>query len=121
MLAGTGFGDNPGLAHALREQDLPDAIVDLVRAGVIELVALEPHLCTAQRLGQPFGEIERRRTPDIVLHQVVEFGLELWIGLRRAVFSLEIQDQRHQRFGDIAPAEFAKVAAIVGLGAEGIG
>ena len=44
MLTGTGFGDDAGLAHAQGEQDLADAIVDLVRAGMVELVALEPDL-----------------------------------------------------------------------------
>jgi hypothetical protein len=41
MLAGAGFGDDAGLAHALGEQDLADAVVDLVRAGVVQLFALE--------------------------------------------------------------------------------
>jgi hypothetical protein len=61
MLAGAGFGDDPGLAHAFGKQDLADAIVDLVRAGVIELVALEVDLRAAEMLGQPLGKIHRRR------------------------------------------------------------
>ena len=41
MLTGAGFGDDARLAHAPREQDLAEHIVDLVRAGVVQLFALE--------------------------------------------------------------------------------
>ena len=41
VLAGTGLGDHPGLAHALGEQRLTQHVVDLVRAGVVEVLALE--------------------------------------------------------------------------------
>ena len=86
VLARAGFRDDPGLAHAHREQDLADAIVDLVRAGVVELVALEPHLRAAGRfLGQPGGEIERAGAADIVFQQIVELRLERRVGLCRRV------------------------------------
>ena len=61
VLAGAGLGDDPGLAHPPRQQDLPEHVVDLVRAGVVELVALEVDLRAAEPLGQPLGEVERRR------------------------------------------------------------
>ena len=102
MLPGPGLGDDAGLAHAHRQQDLPDAIVDLVRAGVVELIALEPHLrahstrrTVAQRFGQPFGIIEWAGATDIVLEQVVELRLECRIGLCRAVFAVQFEHQRH--------------------------
>ena len=41
MLARPGLGDDARLAHAAREQDLAQHIVDLVRAGVVQLLALE--------------------------------------------------------------------------------
>jgi hypothetical protein len=46
--------------------DLAEHIVDLVRAGVIELLALEIDLCATKVLGQALREIERRPA-DIVL------------------------------------------------------
>ncbi len=61
--AGTGFGDDPGLAHPLGQQDLAEAIVDLVRAGMVELIALEIDLGAAQFGRQPLSEIERARAP----------------------------------------------------------
>ncbi len=64
VLSRAGFRDDPRLAHAHREQDLADTVVDLVRAGMVELVALEPDLRALalggifpQFLGQPFGII----------------------------------------------------------------
>ena len=59
VLAGAGLGDDAALAHALGEQDLAEAIVDLVRAGVVEILALEIDFRAAEMAGQPFGEIER--------------------------------------------------------------
>jgi hypothetical protein len=41
VLPGAGFGDDAPLAHALGEQALPEGVVDLVRAGVVEILALE--------------------------------------------------------------------------------
>jgi len=53
---------------------LAQHVVDLVRAGVIEVLALEIDLRPARAatgstkmLGQALGEIERRRPPDVIL------------------------------------------------------
>lgn len=44
VLAGAGLGDDAGLAHAAGQQGLADGVVDLVRAGVVEVFALEQDL-----------------------------------------------------------------------------
>ena len=121
MLAGARLGDDARLAHAAREQDLAHHIVDLVRAGVIELVALEVDLGAAQMLGQPLGEIERARAPDIVFEETVELGLERGVGFRVLVGLLEIEDERHQGFGDEAAAIDAEQPLFIGTGAIGVG
>ena len=128
MLARAGLGDDARLAHALRQQYLPDAVVDLVRAGMVQLVPLEPDLRTlsfrrilAQFFRQARRVVERAGTTDVVLQQVVELGLESRIRLGRLVFPLQVQDQRHQRFGNITSAELAEMPALVRLVAEGIG
>ena len=51
------------LLHALGQQDLADAVVDLVRAGVVELFALEVDLRAAAVFGQALGEVQRRGRP----------------------------------------------------------
>src|SRR4051794_27581541 len=41
MLAGAGLGDEPGLANAPGDERLAEHVVDLVRAGVVEVFPLE--------------------------------------------------------------------------------
>ena len=62
VLARAGLGDDALLAHAPRQQALAQRVVDLVRAGVQQVFALQVDLRAAQRLAQPLGEVERRRT-----------------------------------------------------------
>ena len=40
VLTGTGLGNQAGLAHFLGEQSLSEHVVDLVRAGVVQILAL---------------------------------------------------------------------------------
>ena len=121
MLAGAGLGDDALLAHAPRHHDLAEHVVDLVRAGVVQLLALEIDLRAAEVFGQPLGEIQRRGAADIVPEIAVHFRLECRIGLGVGVSLLQIEDQRHQRFRDEAAAENAEMPALVGAAAEGIG
>jgi hypothetical protein len=64
VLACAGLGNHAGLAHAFREQDLGEGVVDLVRAGMTEVFALEVDLRAAQMLGETPGKIERRGPAD---------------------------------------------------------
>ena len=48
MLAGSGFGDDAGLAHAFCKENLPQGVVDLMGARVVELISLEIDLGTAK-------------------------------------------------------------------------
>ena len=73
MLAGAGLGDDPLLAHPLGEQRLADGVVDLVRAGVGEVLALEVD-APPDPLGEALGEVERRRAADEVAQQPLELG-----------------------------------------------
>ena len=66
MLARAGLGDDALLAHAPGEQRLPQAVVDLVRAGVQQVFALEVDARAAESLAQPLGEIQRRGTAGVV-------------------------------------------------------
>ena len=56
MLPGAGFRDDAMLAHALDQQRLPKTVVDLVRAGVQQVFALEINLRPAKLLGKPAGK-----------------------------------------------------------------
>ena len=58
VLAGAGLGDDPRLAHALGQQRLADRVVDLVGAGVVEVLALEPDRVPGG-VAQPPRQVER--------------------------------------------------------------
>jgi len=96
-----------------RQQNLADAVVDLVRAGVVQLFALEVDLRATAELGQTLGEIQRARTSDVVTLEIGQLFLERRIFLGRLVFAGQIEDQRHQGFRHVAAAERAEQAVIV--------
>src|SRR4029079_15245166 len=114
--AGAGLGDNARLAHAPCQHDLSEHIVDLVCAGVIELLALEIDFRAAAMLGEPLGEIKRGWSADISREVAIHFLLKFWIGLGVVVRLLELADERHQRLGDEASAIEAKMAALIRAG-----
>src|SRR5690606_21312954 len=60
VLACTRLGDDTLAAHALCEQNLAEAVVDLVRTGVVQVFALEVDLRSAQMPRQSFGMVELR-------------------------------------------------------------
>ncbi len=115
--AGAGLGDDAPLAHAFGQQDLADAVVDLVRAGVIELLALQIDLRAAAVLGQAFGEVERGGAADVVALEVGQLLGERGVGLGLLVFGGQFMDQRHQGFGDVLTAEVAEQPGGVRTGA----
>ena len=116
MLAGAGLGDHPPLVHSRGQERLTEHVVDLVRAGVTEVLALEVDARAAALLAEPLGEVERRRTAGVVLEQAGEAALELAIALGRRPGLLELDQRRHERLGDEAPAEAAEVSARVRKG-----
>ncbi len=121
MHAGAGLGDDARLAHALGQQDLAEHVVHLMRAGVIEVLALEIDLGAAEMRGQPLGEVQGRGPADIVLEITSHLRLERRIGLGLGIGFFQIEDQRHQGFGDETAAELAKMAAVIGAGSKRIG
>src|SRR4029077_3467617 len=108
-------------AHALGQKHLAQDVVDLVAAGVIQLVALEVDFGTIEVPGKPLGVIERAGTTGIMRQEIGELALELRIGLGLAISLLQLEDERHQGLGDVAAAEKAEMAAFVRAGAETVG
>ena len=53
--------------------------------------------------------------------QVAELGLEGRVLPGGAIGAFEVEDQRHQRFGDEAAAERAEAAVLVGAGPQAVG
>ena len=44
MLASAGFCDDPRLAHTNGKQNLANAVVDFMRAGMVQFISFEPDL-----------------------------------------------------------------------------
>ena len=76
MLPGASFRDHAMLAHALDQQRLSQAVVDLVSAGVEQVLALEINLRSAQLFGQTLGEKQRRGASGISAQQFVQTALK---------------------------------------------
>ena len=108
VLAGAGLGDHARLAEALGEQRLAEHVVDLVRAGVVEVLALEEDPRTAGVLGEPRDLGDRRRATGVRVQQPRELGLERGVGLRGLVLRRQLVDRGDERLGHVAPAELAE-------------
>ena len=107
VLAGAGLGDDPLLAEPPREHRLAERVVQLVRAGVEEVLALEVDALPGC---EALGERERRGAARVRRQQVVELGAEGVVGERLAPAALQLVERRDQRLGDVAAAVVAEVA-----------
>ena len=74
---------------------MADGIVDLVRAGVEQVFALEINLCTAEMFGEAFGELERRRAAGKISEEILKLCLEHSVGLGLFVSALEFEERDH--------------------------
>ena len=59
VLASACFRNDAGFAHALGQHGLTNDVIDLVRAGVVEVFALEVNLRTAHLTGHAGCVIDR--------------------------------------------------------------
>ncbi len=114
VLAGAGLGNDPLLAHPHRQQALPERVVDLVGAGVAQILPLEPDLGPAGVCREPLGEKEGEGTADEGGEELIKLGLEGRIGPGLVVSRLELIERGRERFGDVAATEPAKPAVGVG-------
>ena len=115
VLARAGLGDDPGLAHPLREQRLAQHVVDLVRAGVVEVLALEQDARPARVLGEPARVGDGRGTAGVVALQAVELGEERRVVARLLVLGGHLVDRGDERLGHVAPAPASEVPGVVGF------
>ena len=114
VLPSAGFGDDAPLAHAPRQQALPQRIVDLVRAGMGEVFTLEVYLRAAQRFAETAGMRNRRRAARVGALQVTQIFVKLWISDGVGIGALQFVERRHDCLGHKAPAELAEIAARIG-------
>ena len=122
VLTGAGLGDDPRLAHPLGEQRLTEHVVDLVRAGVVEVLALEQDPRAAGVLGRAASPRSAGDGPaGVVAQQPVELG-DGTRGSPRGlgVLRVELVERGDQRLGDEPAAVSAEVAALSGTWPDGL-
>ena len=116
VLPGSRLGDDPGLAHPAGEERLADGVVDLVGAGVVEILALEVDgRDTGGRL-EAAGAVEGGGAADVVRGEGVGLGQEGGVGERFLVRGREFVQRRDQRLGDVAAAVGAEASRPAGRG-----
>src|SRR5206468_6941701 len=100
-------------AHAAREQALAERVVDLVGAGVEQVLALEEH-AAARSLAEAMGLDERARASRELAQRPVQLGLERRVRAGAGVFLGELVERVDQRLGHEPATVGAEVSAGVG-------
>src|SRR5207248_2425795 len=98
------LGDDALLAHAPGEQRLPERVVDLVRARVEQVLALEVDSRAAESLREPAGEVERRGTAGVGSQELIELELKSGVLPGFAIGDFQLFERGHENFGDITAA-----------------
>ena len=111
---GARLGHDAPLPHALSHERLTQRVVDLVRARVRQVLALEVDLRPAGVRRQARRVVQRRRPADERLEQRCQLGLEGGVGARGNVCLRQLTDGRHERLGDEPAPEVAEAALGVG-------
>ena len=87
--------------HAAREHRLPDGVVDLVRAGVVQVLALQEDLRAAEFAAQSCRVVDRARPSDEMLQFVLKLLDERRVVLNLGIGALEfIQRMPAQRINE---------------------
>ena len=110
MLAGPGFGDNARFAHAFCQQGLPEGVVHLVGAQMVQVLALEVNLRSSNLIGQVPAVKHGSFAAGIVLQQVVEFGYEHGVLAELVERLCQIVQNGQGRVRHILAPERSKVA-----------
>src|SRR5712692_6606100 len=111
VLPGAGLRDEARLAHADRQQRLPDRVVEFVRAGVAQILALEVDVRAAEVGAQARRGIQRRRAADEGMAVAGKLELELGVGLGLMPDAFELVQRAHQRFRHVLAAIGAEAAS----------
>jgi hypothetical protein len=118
VLPGAGLGDDAWLAHAFRQKRLADAVVDLVGAGVVEVLALQQDAGAAGLGGEALSEVQRRRPRDVLGEAALELTAEAVVSACRGVLLGQLAQGEGERLGDVEAAVGPESAVDVGDGKD---
>ena len=100
-------------AHPARQQRLAEGVIDLVRASVQKIFALQINLCATGMRSQPLRVKQRRRSAGVVAQQHVEFAPKIRIAASVHKLSRQLLERRDQCFRNVAATELAPVSLLV--------
>src|SRR5258705_5371813 len=100
-------------AHAARKQRLADCVVDLMRAGVQKVFALQKNLRATRMCSEPPGVEQRGGPSGVVAQQQIEFAPKIWVASSPHELSRQLVERRHQCFRNKASAKFSPVTVFV--------
>ena len=110
MLPGAGFGDNALFAHVFRQQSFAHTVIQLMRAGVVQIFAFQVDLAMADFLRKPLAVIDWRRTALELPADAPQF-LDKFRGVANSQIIVgDFFKGRDELFGKIRPAVFSKTA-----------
>ena len=122
VLARASFRDDAGLAHALRQQNLADGVVDFMRAGVEQILALEINLRAAQFAREAFGVIQGRGASAKFAEIIPQFAAGILGRFSGAeIFLLQLLQRVHQSLRYITASVRAEMSLHVRHGRTGDG
>src|SRR6185503_11147992 len=100
-----------GLSHAARQQRLAQRVVDLVRAGVEEILALEMNLSKPDRLAEARGMGDGRGPAREGRELEGEGFLEGWVPAHLVVGAGQLEHGGEEDLGNVGAAERPEPAA----------
>ena len=114
------------LAHSSGQQRLPQHVVDLVRAGVVEVLTLEqdPHLAAGllgHVLGEPGGLRQWGGASRVVTTQYIQLGVKVGVSEGGLKGLLKLVEGSLKCLRDEAATEGVKMAVDVGQVSSGHG
>jgi len=118
VLAGTGFGDEFLLAQIGGQEAFAHAVVQLVRAGVVEVFAFHVDLGGTEFLGQALAMIDRCGAALVVLANGPELSDEFRGAGNRVIGIPNFIHDDFERGRDVGAAVFAIAAVRIGMEIE---
>src|SRR5690348_7641989 len=110
MLAGAGLSNDAFLAHALSQKCLANAVVDLVRARVQEVFALQVNSGAAKMLCKSASEKQRSGPPGKLLKQILQALTKASILASILVRALQFIERRHQSLWDVLAPKISEAS-----------
>src|SRR5262249_27245852 len=95
------------------EQRLSYDVIDLVSAGMVQILALQVDLRATELAGQPPGMVDRAGTSHIVLEVAGKLGEKLRIVAAALVGGLQLFERENKGFRDEDTAVLAEMARCV--------